>query len=513
MARRLRPAARPGRARSRRLGLDERRARAHAPALARGCAGRRRSVDGRGARAARRVGPRRPLVARPHGPHRGAARRADDARLARLVRHEPGRRSTRAGCCARTSCCAATRSATSARSRATITKRPGDADVAQRDRRTTRDEPNENYARELQELFTLGAGRGYGERDVREMARALTGWRADWRDGVGMTNFRFDREFHDGGRKRIYGRRGRYDWRDAADLAVGHRLHPSFFVTKLWSYFIPTPPPPGTRRALERLYPRSDHDVRPVVAAILRHPALHDRPADGQAAGRSTSPGCCARCSRGIDTDAWAWLIGDERPDAVRAAERGRLGRHALDRHRDVARPLDGGELRARGPHARPRPGEDEATRRSRSRARPRRSTPRTRFWGRPTLTRATRAELVGFAQRAARSPHRAVAAGVLRDPAPERAADADRHLPRPAHELMAHHCRDYARTAQLRAPPAPACPRSSPGMPAPAGTGLSRRSFLLRSAGLALSVYGAGRLAPLRGRGGARAGRRRAGR
>ena len=56
---------------------------------------------------------------------------------------------------------------------------------------------------------------------MREMARALTGWRADWRDGVGMTNFRFDREFHDGRRKRIYGRRGRFDWRDAADLAVG----------------------------------------------------------------------------------------------------------------------------------------------------------------------------------------------------------------------------------------------------------------------------------------------------
>ena len=46
--------------------------------------------------------------------------------------------------------------------------------------------------------------------------------------------------------------------------------------------------------------------------------------------------------------------------------------------------------------------------------------------------------------------------------------------------------------------------------MPAPAGTGLSRRSFLLRSAGLALSVYGAGRLAPLRAEDGARAGRRR---
>ena len=62
----------------------------------------------------------------------------------------------------------------------------------------------------------------------------------------------------------------------------------------------------------------------------------------------------------------------------------------------------------------------------------------------------------------------------------------------------MAHHCRDYARTAQLRAAAGAGLPIVEPGMPRPAGTGLSRRSFLLRSAGLALSVYGAGRLAPL---------------
>ena len=49
------------------------------------------------------------------------------------------------------------------------------------------------------ELFTLGAGRGYTERDVREMARALTGFRSDWSDGIGPHNFRYDRESHDAG--------------------------------------------------------------------------------------------------------------------------------------------------------------------------------------------------------------------------------------------------------------------------------------------------------------------------
>ena len=48
-----------------------------------------------------------------------------------------------------------------------------------------KDAPNENYGREMMELFTLGASRGYSERDVREQARALTGWRNDWSDEQG----------------------------------------------------------------------------------------------------------------------------------------------------------------------------------------------------------------------------------------------------------------------------------------------------------------------------------------
>jgi uncharacterized protein (DUF1800 family) len=260
-------------------------------------------------------------------------------------------------------------------------------------------EPNENYARELQELFTLGAGRGYGERDVREMARALTGWRADWRDGVGMTNFRFDPEFHDRGRTRIYTHRGRHDWRDAADLAVGHRMHPGFFVTKLWSYFIPTPPPPGTRRALERLYRRSGHDVRPVLTAILRHPALHSGP-------RMVKPpvvytaGLLRALGRGIDTDAWAWLTDmsgqtlfqppnvagwDDTRWIDTATWRGRwmAANYALEGHTLAPDPDKTGypSMREQSPV--------EAVAAAH------------RFWGRPTLTRATRAELVGFAQRA----------------------------------------------------------------------------------------------------------------
>ena len=143
--------------------------------------------------------------------------------------------------------------------------------------------PNENYARELMELFTLGAsdekGYPYSEGDVREQARALTGWTYDYQDGVGPTNFHFDAERHDAGAKRIFGKTGAFDWQAACKLCVEHPAHKAFFVEKLWSYFIPKPPPKRTRKALERLYVKRGYAIKPVVEAILMHPAFYTGPA------------------------------------------------------------------------------------------------------------------------------------------------------------------------------------------------------------------------------------------
>jgi uncharacterized protein (DUF1800 family) len=169
--------------------------------------------------------------------------------------------------------------------------------------------PNENYARELMELFTLGADRGaYTEHDVREQARALTGFRYTWSKNLGPTRFRFDKNRHDTGYKKIFGKRGRYDWRDSCQLCVQHRLHPSFFVTKLWSYFIPTPPKAGTKRSLEHLYVKSGHEIAPVVSAILRHPALYTGPRMVKSPAVYLA-GMLRGLGRGIDTEAWTWLM------------------------------------------------------------------------------------------------------------------------------------------------------------------------------------------------------------
>jgi hypothetical protein len=176
--------------------------------------------------------------------------------------------------------------------------------------------PNENYGRELMELFTLGADRGaYTEADVREMARSLTGWRNDYADGVGSYNFRFDASQWDPGRKTIfagtpYERTGRFMWQDAVNAVVDHPLHPSFVVLKLWSYFIPTAPSATTQAQLEALYRRSGEQLGPLVEAILIHPDLHQgrtmvKPPVVYASGQLRARG------RGIDTDMWVYLLGD----------------------------------------------------------------------------------------------------------------------------------------------------------------------------------------------------------
>ena len=166
--------------------------------------------------------------------------------------------------------------------------------------------PNENYAREVMELFTLGADRGYNQRDVHQQARALTGWTNDWKD-AGPTNFRFDPSLHDTGVKRIFGHRGRFTWRDTCGLCVHHPLHPSFVVGKLWGYFVGVDAPAGVRRALERSYVRSGFEIRPLVEAILRHPLFYEGP-------RMVTPpvvyvaGLLRGQGRTVTTDSWSWI-------------------------------------------------------------------------------------------------------------------------------------------------------------------------------------------------------------
>jgi uncharacterized protein (DUF1800 family) len=171
----------------------------------------------------------------------------------------------------------------------------------------TKDSPNENYGREMMELFSLGADRGYTQHDVHEQARALTGWTNDWDQTLGPVRFRFDPTLHDPGAKRIFGHRGHWNWRDSCRLCVHHRMHPSFMVSKLWGYFIPVAAPARDQRALERLYVQSGFEVRPLVEAILQHPLLYTGP-------RMVSPpvvyfaGLMRAAGQYVTTNDWSWI-------------------------------------------------------------------------------------------------------------------------------------------------------------------------------------------------------------
>ena len=166
--------------------------------------------------------------------------------------------------------------------------------------------PNENYGREMMELFTLGANRGaYTETDVRENARALTGWQGSV-VAQQPTAFTFNPARHDTGNKTIFNQTGNFDWTDSCRLCLNHPLHPSFFVTKLWSYFVPTPPDKATVAGLSELY-AGKWLVRPVVEAILTHPDFYNGP-------RMVKPpvvlnaGLLRMRNRYIDTSVW-WSL------------------------------------------------------------------------------------------------------------------------------------------------------------------------------------------------------------
>ncbi len=177
-----------------------------------------------------------------------------------------------------------------------------------------RQAPNENYARELMELFTLGADRhvdfgvdAYTEDDIRQAARGLTGWRSDWSSELGNYNFRFDPNRHDNNNKTIFGRTGNWNWDQVPQLCLENPAHPSFFVKKLWSYFIPQPPHPTTQAALESLYTSNGYAIKPVVEAILKHPDLYEGPPMVKPPVVYLA-GLLRTLGRFVDTDDWTWL-------------------------------------------------------------------------------------------------------------------------------------------------------------------------------------------------------------
>src|SRR5205814_9204534 len=98
-------------------------------------------------------------------------------------------------------------------------------------------QPNENFAREVMELFTLGEGH-YTEQDIKEAARAFTGWGIDRDSGT----FAYRPRLHDDGEKTVFGKRGYFDGDAILDLALERRETAEFIVAKLWKEFVSPEP-------------------------------------------------------------------------------------------------------------------------------------------------------------------------------------------------------------------------------------------------------------------------------
>jgi uncharacterized protein (DUF1800 family) len=139
---------------------------------------------------------------------------------------------------------------------------------------------NENYARELMELHTLGVDGGYTQKDVIEVARALTGWSIDPREGT----FVFRPQMHDAGEKVVLGHklpagRGIEDGEEVLDIVARHPSTAHFITTKLVRHFVSDSAPPALVNRCAAVFSKTDGDIRETMRCIVTSPEFFSRAA------------------------------------------------------------------------------------------------------------------------------------------------------------------------------------------------------------------------------------------
>jgi hypothetical protein len=134
--------------------------------------------------------------------------------------------------------------------------------------------PNENYARELMELFTLGIG-NYTEQDIKEAAREFTGWGHDGDDFV------FRKYDHDNGEKNFFGRKGNLDGEDVIDAILEHRACAAYIAGRLWTFFAYENPEPELAQGLGQVLRENDWNLRPLLRTMLTSQAFYSDKAIG----------------------------------------------------------------------------------------------------------------------------------------------------------------------------------------------------------------------------------------
>ena len=129
--------------------------------------------------------------------------------------------------------------------------------------------PNENFAREVMELFSLGVGR-YTEKDIQEAARAFTGWHTDSRTDEDEDTFHFKPVLHDDSPKTVFGKSGNWNGDDIVRLCCDKPDCATFLAGKLYAFLVSeTPPPEKLLVPLEERFLKSDYDIADLVKAML----------------------------------------------------------------------------------------------------------------------------------------------------------------------------------------------------------------------------------------------------
>ncbi len=131
-------------------------------------------------------------------------------------------------------------------------------------------QPNENFAREVMELFTLGEGH-YSESDVKAAARAFTGWSIDGETGA----FLLRSLAHDDGEKTVLGRSGAFDGDAVLDILLAQPQTAEFIVRKLWREFVSPEPDASEVRRIAGVLRDSRYDIRAALRVLLTSDAFY----------------------------------------------------------------------------------------------------------------------------------------------------------------------------------------------------------------------------------------------
>jgi uncharacterized protein (DUF1800 family) len=132
--------------------------------------------------------------------------------------------------------------------------------------------PNENFAREVMELFTLGEGH-YTELDIKEGARAFTGWKTN----KAAAKFIFNKKQHDNGIKKFMGKQGNFTGDDILNIILEKSQVSVFITEKLWKEFISDKPDKAEVERLATIFRKNNYELKPLLKALFTSPYFYKK--------------------------------------------------------------------------------------------------------------------------------------------------------------------------------------------------------------------------------------------